>query len=58
MIHLSQEVRRFNVLPTTVLISDPLPWLPAIVEVEHRSNRIYPNAIDVVAIEPEQRVCH
>ena len=39
-------------------IGDPLPILTAVVEVEHRGHRIHPNAVDMVLVEPEQRIGH
>ena len=58
MVDLAQEVGCFDIFPTPVLVGDPLPFFPAVVEVEHGCHRIHPNAIDVVLIEPEEGVGH
>ncbi len=55
-IRLAQEAHRLEVLPAAMDIGNPLAGLAAIVEVEHRSDRIDPQSVDVVAIEPEQRI--
>ena len=47
---------RLEVLAAAVLVGDPLARLARVVEVEHRGDGVHPQAVDVVALEPEQRV--
>src|SRR6267378_2666555 len=45
-----------EVLPAAMNIWNPLPRLPRIVEVKHRSDSVHPQAVDVIFVEPEKRV--
>ena len=47
-----QEKLGRPVLPPSFLVGRPLPFRPGIVQVEHGSHRIHPQAVDVVAVQP------
>ena len=46
---------RLEILATAVLVRDPAAFGPAVVEIEHRGDRIDAQPVDAVAVEPEQR---
>ena len=52
----TQEIDRIEIFPAAILVGDPAPGGPAVVQIEHRSDGIYAQAIDAVPIQPEQRV--
>ena len=56
LVHPAHEVDRFQVLAPAELVGHPLARLARVVEVEHRGHRIDAQAVDMVAVEPEQRV--
>src|SRR6266403_667409 len=45
-----------EVLSAAVNIWNPLPGLPRIVQVKHRSAGVHAQAVDVIFVEPEKRV--
>ena len=49
-----QECDGVEILPSAVLVGDPAALRPAVVEIEHRGDRIDAQSVDPVAIEPEQ----
>src|SRR5258708_935499 len=51
-----QELYRFKILSTAEEIGDPGTGRAAVVEIEHRSDRIYAQTINVVLLDPEERV--
>src|SRR4051794_7117461 len=55
-VQLLQETDRLEVLAPAVLIRDPLSRLARVIEVEHRRDGVHAEAVDVVLLEPEQRV--
>src|SRR5690606_27712944 len=52
----AQEMDRGDVLASAVLIRDPLVRLSAVIEVEHRSDRVDTDRVDVELLEPVDRV--
>ena len=48
-----QKRHRLQVFLTAVLIGHPFPILAAVVQIQHRSHRVAPDAIDVVLFQPE-----
>ena len=50
-----EEIDGIDVLPAAVLVRDPLALLARIVEVEHGRNRVDPEPVGVVLVEPEER---
>ena len=52
----AQEVDGFEIFPAAMLVRNPAAGGPAVVEIEHRGDRIDAQAVDAVALEPEQRV--
>src|SRR5713226_2279608 len=54
----AQEFDRFEILASAVLVGNPFSLFAGIVEIEHGGDRIYPQAVDVVALEPEHGARH
>src|SRR3974390_612205 len=52
----SQESDRFDILAAAVFVRHPGIGRAAVVEIEHRGDRIDAQPVDGVTIEPEQRV--
>src|ERR1035441_5474779 len=55
-IELADEINGLKVLAPAILVGNPLPRLARIIEVEHRGHRIDPQAVDMKAVAPEQRI--
>ena len=55
-VQLLQELDRLEVLSAPELVRDPLAFLAAVVEVEHRSHGIHAQAVDVHLFDPVQSV--
>ena len=51
----AQELDRVEVLPPAEAVRDPLAVLPAVIQVEHRGDRVDAQPIRVVAVEPVER---
>src|SRR5689334_5277255 len=51
----AQELDRVEILVPAELVRNPLALLARIVEVEHRGDRVHPQPVDVIPLEPEQR---
>ena len=56
IVRLAEEVDRLEVLTATILVRDPLPLLARVVQIEHRSDRVDAQAVNVITIQPRQRV--
>src|SRR5215472_12568550 len=56
MIEFAQELDGFEVLAPAILIRNPFARLARIVQVEHGGDRIDSQAVNMVAVTPEQRV--
>ena len=54
-IEATKERDRVQILAAAELVRDPAAFRPAVVEIEHRRHRIDAQAVDPIAIEPEQR---
>src|SRR5262249_7811950 len=55
-VHPFEELDRLDILIPTKLVREPLACLSRIVEIEHRGDGIDPQAVGMVALEPEERV--
>ena len=55
-VHLLQELDRLEVLPAPVLVRRPATFRTRVVQIEHRCDRIHPQAVDVELLQPVQRV--
>ena len=55
-VQLTEEPDRLQVLPPAVLIRNPLPVPPRVVEIQHRCDRIDAKPVDVVLVQPEEGV--
>jgi len=51
-----QEADGFEVLAPAMLVGDPLAFLARVVEVKHGGDRIHPQPVDVIALQPEQGI--
>jgi hypothetical protein len=52
----AQKVDGFQVLVAAVLVGNPLAGLARVIEIEHGGHRIHAQAVDVILLQPEQRV--
>ena len=55
-VELLQQLDRLEVLATAVTVRQPLTRLAAVVEVEHRGHRVDPQSVDVIVLEPVERI--
>ena len=51
-----QKRNRFQILASAKLIRHPLAFLAAVVEIEHRSDRIHAQSVEMKFLEPVERV--
>ena len=56
MIKLFQEFHRFQVLPAAVFVGQPLAGLARIIQVEHGSDGIHAQAVNMKSVAPEKGV--
>ena len=56
LVEAAEEGHGLQVLPAPVAVGDPLSLFAAVVQVEHRGHGVHPEAVDVIAVEPEQGV--
>src|SRR5579872_5215398 len=56
LIEAADEIDGFQVLVAAVLIGDPFTCSAGVIEVDHGSHGIHAEAVNVVLLEPEQRV--
>ena len=55
-VELFEEVDRFQVLASAVLVRHPLARFAAVIQVQHRRDRVDAEPVDVILVQPEQRV--
>ena len=55
-VQLLQKADRLEVFAAAELVRDPLPGLARVIEIQHRRDRVHAQAVDVILLEPEQRV--
>ena len=55
---LAQKINGFEIFASTELVWNPLSLFSRIVEIEHRSNSIHSQPVDVILIQPEQPARH
>ena len=55
-VELAQELDRFEVLAPAESIRHPPARVARVVEVQHRGDRVHPQAVRVILVQPEQRV--
>jgi len=53
LVHLADEVDGAEILVAAVAVGNPLSGFARVVEIEHRRDRIDPQAVEVEALEPE-----
>ncbi len=56
MVEVAQEFNRFEILAPAELIGDPFPLLARVIQIKHRSHGVHPQAVNVKALAPKQRV--
>src|SRR5882724_4950329 len=56
LVHAPEKGDGLGILLPALLIGQPFACLARIVEVEHGGDRIDPKAVEVIALEPEERV--
>ena len=57
-IEAAQEIDGFEIFPAAIFVRDPAAGRPAVVEIQHGGDRIDAQAVDGIALQPEQRVRH
>src|ERR687896_724303 len=55
-VQLLDEFNRLQIFPAAEAVWNPFSALAAVVEVEHRSHRIHPQAVDVKLFQPVEGV--
>src|SRR5260370_40072539 len=55
-VQLLEEGNSIEVFASSVRVRHPLARLARVIEVEHRGDGVHAQAVDVVLLEPEQRV--
>ena len=48
------EFNGLEIFPSAIAIGDPLSFLTCVIEIQHGGDRINPQSIDMVFIEPEE----
>ena len=56
LVEAPQKIDGFQILVAAVLIGNPLAGLARVIEVQHRSHGVHAQAVDVIFLQPEQRV--
>ena len=56
LVEFLDEIDRGQILASAVLIGNPIARLAAVVEIEHRGHRVDAQSVDVVFVEPEERI--
>ena len=54
-VQLPEKIHRLEVFAAAVCVRQPLPFIARVIEVQHRSDGIHTQSIDVIFLEPEQR---
>ena len=53
-VEFAHEINGFQVLTPAVLVGNPLAFLARIVQIQHRGDRIYPQAVEMELLDPVQ----
>ena len=56
LVEAPQEIDGLQVLVAAVLVGDPLAGLARVIEVQHGGDGVHAQAVDVILLQPEQRV--
>jgi hypothetical protein len=56
MVEMLEKIHRFEILVAAVLVGHPFAGLARVVQVQHRSDRVHAQPVNVKAVAPEQRV--
>ena len=52
-VHMLEELDGFKVLAPAVPVGSPLAFFAGVIEVQHRSDRVDPQPVDVIRVDPE-----
>ena len=55
-IELTQEIDCFQMLSPSILIRNPFSWFTHVIEIEHGGNSINTQPINVIFMQPEERI--
>jgi hypothetical protein len=55
-VQLLQEPDRLQILPPAEAVRNPLARVPRVIQIQHRRNGVDPQPVDVIFLEPEERV--
>src|SRR5258708_1557606 len=58
LIKAAEEIDGFEIFTPTELVGNPCALLPRVVEIKHRCDRIHPQAVDVIFVQPEHGARH
>src|SRR5246127_2905329 len=58
LIEASQEIDSIKIFAPAELVGDPLPFSARIVEIEHGSDRIHAQSVDMAFVKPEHGARH
>ncbi len=47
---------RFQILAPAEVVGNPFARLPRVIEIEHRGDRVHAQAVEVILVDPEERV--
>ena len=56
LVDLLQQADGRQVFAAAITVGNPLPLPAGIVQIEHRSDRIHPQAVQMILVQPEQGV--
>src|SRR5438132_2597938 len=51
-----QKIDGIEIFAAAKSVRDPLSFLARIIEIQHRRDRIHPQTVDVILVEPEERI--
>ena len=58
LIEAAEEIDGVDVFASAEFIGNPVAFFARVVEIEHRSNGIHPQAVNVIFVEPEHGARH
>src|SRR4051794_24803677 len=56
LVRSAEEIDSLDILPAAVAVRKPFAFLARIVAIEHRGDRIDSQPVEVIALEPEERI--
>ena len=55
-VHVLEEIDGLQIFAAPILIGNPRAFFARVIEIEHGSDGIYTETVDVIFVEPEERV--